>query len=230
MFKRKVKLIDTSFFEGLTDCHSHILPSVDDGIQSMEEALATLKYYEHLGMKKVVFTPHINVEFSCDKDLHVKQFSAIKLQYNGDLELHLAAEYMLDSGFESQMQEGLRYVSDKRVLVETSYIAAPYNFNELLYTLASQCDIPLIAHPERYAYMNKDGYFNLKNYGCELQLNIMSLSGFYGENVKRKAIFLLENGMYDFVGTDIHSLSRFKNIVERIKITKKQVQLINNLK
>ena len=230
MFCVKTNLIASNFFEGFTDYHSHILPAVDDGMNSLDESLETLNFYEQLGIVKVVLTPHINAQQNHPKDLHAKQFAILKQHYKGKIEFNLAAEYMLDAGFERQISEGLRYVTDRRVLVETSYAAAPNNFYELLYAIALMGDIPLIAHPERYMYMSKRDYIKLKDKGYEYQLNILSLLGAYGKEVKRNAEYLLENNMYDFVGTDIHSLSRFRNIVDTIRIAKSQLRKIERLK
>ena len=226
IFTHSQNLLKTDFFDRFVDYHSHILPCVDDGLKSMSEALETLSYYEKLGINKVVLTPHINKQCP-HNDLHKKQFADLLQTYKGTIKLHLAAEYMLDAGFEEQMNKGLRYVSDQRVLVETSFTAAPNNLYELLYKIALKGDIPLIAHPERYLYMNKHDYFNLKAKGYEFQLNLLSLSGIYGKDVKHNAIFLLKNNMYNYIGTDIHSLEKFKKVMENMQITKKLLNLIN---
>ncbi len=230
MFLNKTKIINSDFFDGFVDYHSHILPAVDDGMKNMEETLGTLHYYEQIGVKKVILTPHINAQYNCNHTLQVKQFNLLLQLYKGTIELHLAAEYMLDAGFKAQITDGLRTVSDTRVLVETSYAAAPNNFYELLYELASTGHIPLIAHPERYVYMNKNDYFKLKDKGYEFQLNLLSLSGVYGKMVKDNANYLLENNIYNFAGTDIHSLSSFKERIENMRLKKKQLSFLTQIK
>lgn len=230
MFWTKSKILDSIFFKDFVDYHSHILPAVDDGMKSMEETLGTLHYYEQIGVKKVILTPHVNTQYNCNKISHFKQFDMLLQRYKGTIELHLAAEYMLDAGFEKQITDGLRYVHGRRVLVETSYAAAPNNFHELLYEIASIGDIPLIAHPERYVYMGKRDYAKLKDKGYEFQFNLLSLSGAYGNEVKRNAEYLLNNNMYDFVGTDIHSLSSFKERIEAMRLTNKELNQIIHTK
>ena len=59
LFKKKIRLKDSGFFQGFIDWHCHLLPGVDDGVQTMEESLQILSFYEQLGVSEVWLTPHI---------------------------------------------------------------------------------------------------------------------------------------------------------------------------
>ncbi|MCI1779346.1 MAG: capsular biosynthesis protein [Bacteroidales bacterium] len=216
MFKKKVKLKDTGFFNGFTDNHSHILPGVDDGVQSNKEALAVLNCMAAVGFKEIWFTPHImRSMYNTTADL-CEKFDLFRNKYTGPLKLHLAAEYMLDARFEKEFFGCPLCLYDKYVLLETSCIAPPFNFYDLLYEISLYGYVPLIAHPERYIYMNKNDYRELKNKEYLLQLNLFSLYGIYGHAAKKKAEYLLKNGMYDVIGTDIHSIRALEEGLESL--------------
>lgn len=214
-------MIDSAFFDGITDYHSHILFGVDDGVKELSESLKVLGYYESLGVKRIFFTPHVNLTYN-DRGLIETNFDILKNRYNGGVELHLAAEYLLDSGFALQIKQGLKCMEDNRVLVESSYLNKSANFDEILYQIANEGFTPVIAHPERYLFMDINKYHKLKNCDYLFQLNLLSLSGMYGSGVKRRALYLLENNMYDLVGSDMHDLDQFKDHIREIKLSKMQ--------
>ncbi|WP_256337125.1 tyrosine-protein phosphatase [Bacteroides ovatus] len=220
-FERKKRLTDSAFFDGFTDYHCHILFGVDDGLKELSESLKTLSYYESLGVKKVYLTPHVNLTYN-DWNIIETNFSTLKNRYKGAIELQLAAEYLLDSGFVVQMKQGLRCMENNRVLVESSYFNKSTGFDETLFLIANEGYTPIIAHPERYLFMNRDNYQELKNCDYLFQLNLLSLSGMYGGQVKHRALYLLEKNMYDLIGSDMHDLKIFKEHIPEIKLSKKQ--------
>ena len=204
-------------FNGLTDCHSHILPGVDDGVKTMEESLAILDRYEKLGMKTVWLTPHI-MEDVPNRTADLKErFNDLCLNYKGGLTLHLGAENMLDNLFEERLKVGdmLNMGKDQdRLLVETSYFTPPYGFHDILETIKSKGMFPILAHPERYIYMSESDYARLKSRGILFQLNLFSLAGLYGQLAMKKAVDLLKKGYYDYTGTDIHTIRILDNCLE----------------
>ena len=218
-------MLDSPFFNGFTDYHSHILFGVDDGVEELSESLDILAFYESLGVKKVIMTPHISLMYN-NWDLVESNFDTLKKSYTGRIELELAAEYLLDSGFITERKRGLRCVENKNVLVESSYLDKSANFDEVLYEITCEGYIPVIAHPERYLFMNIPQYHKLKNCDYLFQLNILSLSGHYGSQVTKRALYLLENDMYDFVGTDLHNLEVFNNRARNFKISSKQLDVL----
>lgn len=221
LFERKKRLIDSAFFDGITDYHCHILFGVDDGVKELSESLKVLGYYESLGVKRVFFTPHINLTYN-DWGLIEANFSTLKNRFKGTIELQLAAEYLLDSGFTMQMKQGLKCIEDRKVLVESSYLNKSANFDETLYEIANEGFTPIIAHPERYLFMDVNKYHKLKNCDYLFQLSLLSLSGMYGSQVKCRALYVLERGMYDLIGSDIHNLDLFKDQMQKIRLSKLQ--------
>ncbi len=218
-FSKRLKSLSSEFLKGFTDYHSHILPGVDDGIKSLNETHEVLRYYENMGVKKVIFTPHINHDTYTDFELVQSTFNNVRLQYQGGLQLSLSAEYMLDNGYLRRLEAGLSPLEGDGVLLETSYLNKPQNFDEMLYETVLQGYSPVLAHPERYVYMNSKSYEKLKNRDYLFQLNLLSLSGFYGSQVQKKTLALLEQGMYDIVGSDLHRLERFQRGFSQIKLS-----------
>lgn len=195
-------------FEGFTDCHCHILPGVDDGVETMEEALAILALYEQTGIREVWLTPHIMEDVPNTTAALRQRFGDLSEAYKGPIALHLSAENMLDSVFAERLEHddvlpwGPR---GDRLLVETSYVHAPVHFHDLLQRIMAKGFFPMLAHPERYVYMSPDDYRALKDRGVEFQLNIFSLFGFYGQLARKKAEHLLAAGYYDYAATDLHA-------------------------
>lgn len=209
-FFRKKRLY-TPGFAGLTDSHSHILPGVDDGVKTMEESLNILRTYEERGIREVWFTPHIMEDVpNTTADLSAR-FEAFQKEYDGPIALHLAAEYMLDYGFEKRLHErDLLFHGDGHILVETSYLEPPMGLDNMLFNIQAAGFTPILAHPERYLYMDMKKYPEFKKLGILFQLNWGSLGGLYGHHVQDRALYLLKEGMYDMSGSDIHSRRMFR--------------------
>ena len=217
-------------FEGLTDWHSHILPGVDDGIQTIEDSIAVLKEYEALGVRKVWLTPHIMEDYPNTTTELKAKFNELKSVWTGNIELALAAENMLDSLFEQRLEAGdVLPIGDERnhLLVETSYYTPPYGMEDMLEKIKSKGFYPILAHPERYRYMEEADYRKLRNDGVFFQVNIMSFVGAYGEAARKKAEWLLSKDMIDILGSDVHRLSAFQTSAGN---SPKKSMVINQLK
>lgn len=225
IFSKKHNLKDIGVFQGLTDCHSHILPGVDDGVKTMDESLAILDRYEQLGMKTVWLTPHIMEDVPNKTDDLRARFETLLQNYKGGLTLHLGAENMIDNLFEERLKEGdLLTVGSEhdRLLVETSYFTPPYGFYDIIETIKTKGLFPILAHPERYIYMSEKDYERLKSMGVLFQMNLFSLVGLYGERAKKVAGELLKKGYYDYAGTDIHTIRILNHCLEE-KIAQKEL-------
>ena len=105
------------------------------------------------------------------------------------------------------------------LLVETSYFNPPMRLLSMLKHIQEKGYHPLLAHPERYEYMQMADYKALQQAGVAFQLNIPSLAGMYGRHVQKKAEALQEAGMYALCGNDTHSLVFFQNLLSE-KISK----------
>lgn len=214
IFSRKKSIVGSGMTRGLTDWHSHILPGVDDGVQTLEDSLKILDEYARMGYSRVWLTPHI-MEDVPNKPADLRErFAELQKAYNGPIELHLAAEHMLDPLFEQRLEQsevmpiGLR---GDHLLVETSYINPPTNFRSLLQRIKSKGFFPVLAHPERYRYMTEEDYKSLHSDDIMFQVNLFSLLGIYGPQAADKARWLLRNSLADIAGSDIHrpSMLRF---------------------
>ncbi len=206
-FKKHYSLKESGFFEGFSDWHSHILPGVDDGVRTMEEALGVLAIYEQLGVKEVWVTPHIMEDIPNTTIGLRERFEELQNAYNGTVKLHLAAENMLDNLFDERLKNNDLLpigANGDHLLVETSTYNPPIGFYEALERIKAKGYHPLLAHPERYVYMGEKDYRRLIEKGVKFQLNLPSLYGVYGSDVKRKAEWLQKQDLYYCTGMDLH--------------------------
>lgn len=195
--------------KGFTDWHSHILPGVDDGVRDIDETLAILQQYENRGVAEVWFTPHIMEDIPNRTDLLRERFDEVAKAYSGNVGLHLGSENMLDNLFEERLEANdlLPIGADNGyLLVETSYFNPPLGMKETLKRIADKGYTPLLAHPERYLYMDKKDYSELMEDGVLFQLNMLSFSGYYGKEVREKARWLYEKCDNVLFGTDLHNI------------------------
>ena len=385
-FSKKTTIAASGILQGATDHHSHILPGVDDGVETMDEALRVLATYEAAGVKTMWLTPHIMEDIPNTPQKLEARFLELKAAYTGKIVLHLAAEYMIDNHLRKLLQETNKLrpasegvvlpeafqetpprfrgevVEDRRgeknpkeypfettegtktkncpscvrgtsitsdaegvetnklrpasggrwheqsevtegskttkehpfgttegsktkncpssrgtsntgniaqevqdnnnspsskreypqgegvekksiaegvellpigskgnhLLVETSYYNPPMRFRETLRQIKSLGYHPLLAHPERYMYMDNDEYRELHNEGVRFQLNLPSLCGAYGNTVKKRALWLLKNGLYDAIGSDTHCEEGAEFLLES-KFDKQGIKLIHRL-
>ena len=205
IFCCKRSLAQDGMFQGATDCHSHILPGVDDGVKTIEDTLQILQYGELLGVRHWWCTPHVMEDCpNTTEDLKAR-FDALCEAYDGPVKLHLAAEYMLDTVFDQRLAErDLLTMEDDMLLVEASVMAEPYDLPGKLREIMSAGYCPLLAHPERYRYLGEKDFEKLHNMGVLFQLNLASVTGYYGETAKRKAEYILKKGWYKTAGSDCH--------------------------
>lgn len=217
-FRKRQTLAQSGFFRGFVDWHCHILPGVDDGVQTMDEALHILAAYERLGIREVWLTPHIMEDIPNPTARLRERFAELLAAYKGNVVLNLAAENMLDKLFEERLEQGdlLPLGKDGRhLLVETSYFNPPMGLDDILRRIQAKGYYPLLAHPERYIYMEENDYARLKSMHIKFQLNLFSLMDLYGKEARKRAKELLNKGMYDYIGTDLHRIAILNNLLEK---------------
>lgn len=215
-FQQKQTLAESGVFRGMTDYHSHLLPGVDDGVQTAEESLEILRRYEQLGIREVWFTPHIMEDIPNTTAGLRSRFEQFQKNYTGNIRLHLAAEYMLDNLFKERLahRDLLPLGTEgNHLLVETSYFNPPMDLYGMLEKIKSAGFIPVLAHPERYTYMGEKDYQSLKQAGVMFQSNLPSLVGGYGNPIQKKVERLHAHNMINLYGTDTHTLSSFNRII-----------------
>lgn len=231
-FNSKKKLIDTGIFNGATDWHSHILPGVDDGIQTMQDSLKALSYYESIGIKEVWLTPHIMEDIPNTTSELRARYEELQNEYSGTIKLHLAAENMIDNLFNERLKEkDFLPIGSKQdhLLVETSYYQPPIDLYGTLKRIQEEGYIPILAHPERYGYMSDKDYDKLSSMKVLLQMNIVSLAGGYGKPAQDKALMLLNKGYYSFIGSDLHRLRSFTEAINTKSLKKDTVSQLKRI-
>jgi tyrosine-protein phosphatase YwqE len=205
-----------------TDLHSHLLPGIDDGVKSFDESLELLKQLEKIGFSKLILTPHImQHRFPNRKKNIIEVFTKLQSEVNKSglkLSLDIAAEYYYDEYFlESIENKELITFGDNYVLFELSYTVKPLMLEQSVEKLLRGGYKPILAHPERYAYYRTlDDYRRVKEMGLLFQVNAISMGNFYGKSIKKSVEMLINAGMADFIGSDIHSqkyLDTFENVL-----------------
>lgn len=217
LFPHKAPL--STLFRGYVDCHCHILPGVDDGVRSAEDSLKILSAYHEAGVSEVWLTPHVMEDCPNAPDALRERFEYLKtLIAEKGVEtplLHLAAENMMDGLFVERLSQGeVLPHFPRHLLVETSYYNPPFDLDGILRSVRAKGYFPILAHPERYLYMNDRDYERLKSEGVRFQLNLSSLAGFYGSTARKNALKLLSRGYYDYTGTDLHRYSMLEAYLE----------------
>ena len=246
LFKRTKGLHDLVFNQAadpLVDIHGHWLPGVDDGAADEAASTELLAYMDALQIKRAYCTPHVMEAVpNNNKAFLTKRFEVLLAMQQTErlkpvseqttglatLDLRLAAEYMLDVYFEKHLAEGLLGYAGNKVLLETSYMAPPRDFLDLLYKVQLAGYHVILAHPERYIYMDAAYYNRLIDLGVQFQLNLLSVSGYYGKRAQEKALTLLDRGAYSYVGLDLHRLGMRPGIKD-IKLSAKRIDLIKGL-
>ncbi len=231
LFKKKE---NKSFLVDLVvDMHSHLLPGIDDGAKELADSLALVKKLKELGYKKLITTPHImqdsypNTKEIIEQKLTLLQ-EALKKE-NIAIEIEAAAEYYLDEFFLEKLHQPqeLLVINKSYLLFETSYMARPLNLQELIYEIKVAGLKPIFAHPERYRYIKElEEYYALKDMGVYFQLNLNSLAGHYGKDAYKKALFLMQNGLIDFLGSDAHHLRHLQSLEQIGQDSKLYKQII----
>jgi len=159
----------------------------------------------------------------------LQELRAALAQAQIDIELKAAAEYFIDDHFVKQLKNKLPLLalSSNFVLVEFSMLTAPIDLQEVLFEMQMQNYQPVVAHPERYTYLarKKEMYDQLKDAGCQFQLNLLSLSGYYGEGVQQLADYLLKKNFYDFAGSDLH---HEKQLAQLQKLPQGQIEKLRD--
>nr|WP_288812012.1 CpsB/CapC family capsule biosynthesis tyrosine phosphatase [uncultured Sphingobacterium sp.] len=216
----KKKSKDVSLDHIRIDIHSHVLPGIDDGVETIEESVAMIAKMQSLGYTHIVATPHIM--WDCYRNtpeiIHGKLEEVRKASAEEGLTVRIdaAAEYFLDEHFNDLLSNDREMLTlpGNRLLVELPYSTQLLNTSETLFSIIGKGYQPVLAHPERYTYFHSDlsVYKKLADAGCELQVNILSLTGYYGENITKTAQWLLKNNLITFLGTDAHKIQHLEMI------------------
>jgi protein-tyrosine phosphatase len=204
------------------DMHSHLLPGIDDGSPDMDTSLQLIRGMQALGYKKLITTPHILSDMYPNTRegilAKLEEVRRVARQEGLSVQLHAAAEYFLDDHVAALLKghEPLLTIHDNWVLCEFSLAFPSHSLKDILFELQMQGYLPVIAHPERYIYLqqSKDFYDELKATGCLFQLNVLALAGHYGKAVQELAHYLIKKGYYDLLGTDLHHFRHLEGLAD----------------
>ncbi len=198
----------------MIDIHSHILPNVDDGSQSISETIEIARQAVENGVSKIVATPHYKFEvYNTDSKLirkHVDMLNTMLKSSNIPCDILYGSEIMITS-------DAIQKLLDKELftLNETRYALIEFSLNrrfvgmsKIINKLLSNNIIPIIAHPERYPYFEDvTPLIKYVEMGALLQIDIASLDGHYGKSVKKTAIKLLKHRLVHLWGSDSHRVN-----------------------
>lgn len=222
-FLKKSHNSDALHLNVTTDIHSHILPGLDDGSKNIESSLELIRGLYNLGIRKTIATPHIIGDiYRNNPDTINKALTTLRsacISENIDIEINAAAEYMLDDYFMNLLKEKtpLLTISKNFLLTEMPYTGPLVNLEEVAFEIMTAGYIPIMAHPERYFYYHRqyDNFARLKELGFLLQVNLLSLTGYYGSPVAKAAKYIFENDLADFVGTDMHHTKHLSALFQK---------------
>lgn len=211
-FLKKNKKPDPIFSVLGTDMHCHLVPCVDDGSKSLEETIECINTMYEVGYRRMYITPHFQFpRFPNKEDVITRLFEELreKLKESGvPMELvGVGGEYRIDDSFAKRLENpNFLRVGDK-VLVELSLNQLRMGVEETLFELSMQDYEIILAHPERYSYYNQhsETLSQLYEQGVHFQVNVLSISGFYGPTAQEKAIQYIKKGWVDYLGTDMHN-------------------------
>jgi len=204
-----------------TDVHCHILPGVDHGSQSVEQSLEMLQAEVDMGINNVVCTSHVtevtfeNTPQTLNDAFRILQ-SAVQ-EAGMDVNLFLSAEYRMDEYFNRENAAGhLIPMPGKYILLENSFQQELMQLDELLFDMQVRGFKTILAHPERYGYYarRRQRYNQLHNAGAKFQVNILSFTGYFGEEARDVALWLAHNNMIEFLGSDMHNMKHAHIIAE----------------
>lgn len=211
LFFNKKTILKDLIPDNHIDFHSHLLFGIDDGAKTFQDTLSLTKSLMNFGISEIITTPHImqHVWDNTSENIisRLNEVKELLNQQGIDIPIHAAAEYLMDDNFVKLFQsQELLTLKENYVLVEMSYINAPIQLYDILFDLQVAGYKPVLAHPERYTFYhnNFNEYQKLKKAGCLFQLNLLSVVGYYGENVAKTAQKLLSQGLIDFASSDTH--------------------------
>lgn len=195
-----------------TDIHCHIIPGIDDGSPDLSTSIELVERMISWGITRIIATPHVTqASFENTPDKMSESLNRLnnELKNKGiNINISHSAEYRIDELFLSQLNDGLIIpMPNNYLLVENSFIQEPWNLDQFLFDLKIKGYKPILAHPERYIYYHnkKERYNSIFNAGTKLQINLLSIAGYYGKDEKRIAMELIDKGLVSFIGTDLHN-------------------------
>ena len=217
--KKKEKLHSIDFSVIKTDVHSHLIPGIDDGAPDLNSSIKLIKELVGLGFKKIITTPHIMSDIYRNSSENIltglKELQKEIQKQEIHVKIEAAAEYYIDFEFEQKIKNrNFLTFGDNFILIELSFSQSPHNLFEIIFKLQLEGYKVVLAHPERYGFLNKKNYEELINRGVLFQINLLSLTGYYSTQIQSKAEELIANNQVSFVGSDCHNMRHAQLYIE----------------
>ena len=218
----------------MTDIHSHILFDIDDGFSSILDSLDLLAKLKNVGFDNIILTPHYieNSEYNADNHTKLLKFNELKRECkknNIDINLYLGNEVFINDHIKEGILDKQIYPlnNGKYLLFELPLNNQILNLLDIIHEIKIQGYIPVLAHPERYTYFQKDYSLvdELKKENVLFQVNYASILDYYGKKAKKLLKYILKNHYVDFLGTDIHPFNKDFIIDNFSKIEKNLIKV-----
>ena len=202
------------------DMHSHLLPGLDDGVATLEDAEQIILSLIELGYRRIITTPHVMSDaYRNTPEIILDKLEILRKhlqERNIEINISAAAEYYLDEALFKMVetQQPLLTFGQKYLLFETNFLTEPFNLKEFIFLATTKGYKLVLAHPERYLYLqnNLPKVQDLLDRGVLMQMNISSLTGYYSRPVQQMAFKLVDRGMIHWLGSDCHHLQHIKLI------------------
>lgn len=204
------------------DIHSHLLPGLDDGVQSYEESEDVILHFQKMGYRKLITSPHVMSDtYKNTSERILSRLAKLRSYLNTqeiDIEIDAAAEYYLDEQVFKMIENDQKMLTFGRnfLLFETNFLNEPFNMKEFIFLATTKGYKPVLAHPERYLYLqnNVDKARDLLDRGVLFQVNIGSISGSNGKPAQSTAFKLIDRGWIHLLGSDCHHLQHARIVEE----------------
>lgn len=194
-----------------TDIHCHVLPGIDDGSPDAATSAELIERMQGWGIRRIFASPHIAYgTFPNTPETIAASLAELKdnlVKRGNDIFISNSAENRIDDLLLKNLaDDNVLTLPDKRILIENSFMQEPWNLDQLIFDLQVKGYRPILVHPERYSYYynKKDRYATLHGAGAAFQINLLSLAGYYGRDEKRFAEYLIDQGLVDYIGSDLH--------------------------
>lgn len=221
IFKRSKAAVEPQEFFFTTDIHCHVLPGIDDGSPDAATSVELVGRMKSWGLGRIIASPHVtNLTFPNTPETVSAAREALKkalAEAGTDIVIENSAEYRIDDLFARNLEAGtLMTLPNNYILIENPFVREPGNLDNVIFDLQVRGLRPILAHPERYSYYYKhpERYEALHNAGAMFQINVLSLAGGYGKEERKIAEMLIDKGLVDFVGTDLHNAAH-ADIIDR---------------
>ncbi len=224
----------------IVDIHTHILPGIDDGAHDIDESVKLVNHLYNNGITDIVLTSHYvpDTSYNYNQLVRIKLLENLREKVDNDnIHLYLGNEvYLSENVIDLLEKHEISTINNtKYMLIELPLTGYLNNLQNIICDLTSYGIIPIIAHPERYSFIqkNKKRIGELLEFNCLLQCNVDSLVGKYGKQAKKVMKWLLKKNLVQFVATDTHSINDSKELIaaysklEKLVGKNKYIELTN---